>query len=100
MLPISLLGYLEAPMPYIMGLPATYRERPPEGVFIVDLDHNTVTPGDEPPEPLPPNDRRKLEMRLAQYAQGSGAATNPTFSAFPNGRCAPSTAPSPCLALA
>lgn len=49
-LPTTLLQYVEAPMPYIMGLHADLAVAPPPGVCVVDLDRGSVALPDDVPE--------------------------------------------------
>ena len=46
LLPQRLLSILQAPMPFLIGVHADYAPKDiPEGVFWVDLDKNSITPG-------------------------------------------------------
>ena len=98
--PASLVAYLQAPMPYIMGVPASLRhlEPPPPDAVVVDLDLATVTVGSDPPTPLPPRLRRKLDARLPLIActagRGNPADHASPFEAFPGGKCVPVTSTS------
>lgn len=76
-LPNRLSNYLQAPMPYIIGVDRkTYDEvvdmngsedfSLPEDVTIVDLDHNIVHCPTMPPQ-IPYRDRKKLLQRLQKY---------------------------------
>jgi len=67
-LPARLLGALEAPCPYIVGIERRYENvnLPDDDFVLVDLDNNTVE-STAPPISLPRQQRRKL-MSLLQLA--------------------------------
>ncbi|TPX71796.1 hypothetical protein SpCBS45565_g00951 [Spizellomyces sp. 'palustris'] len=68
-LPARLLSYLQAPMPYIVGVQREYftpdvqDEWKPPDANVIDLDNDIVTVADPPPS-LPVRERKKLTMRL------------------------------------
>ncbi|KND02343.1 uncharacterized protein SPPG_02814 [Spizellomyces punctatus DAOM BR117] len=68
-LPARLLSYLQAPMPYIVGVQREYftpdvqDEWKPPDAHVIDLDNDIVTVADPPPS-LPARERKKLTMRL------------------------------------
>ncbi|KAI8800344.1 hypothetical protein BJ742DRAFT_86273 [Cladochytrium replicatum] len=75
-LPAKLLSYLQAPMPYIVGVRRDYftveraNEWKPTDACVVDLDSDTLEMNEVGPVPmLPARDRRKLVTRIAKYAQ-------------------------------
>ncbi|KAJ3018598.1 hypothetical protein HKX48_002793 [Thoreauomyces humboldtii] len=68
-LPARLLSYLQAPMPYIIGVQRDYfttevqdEWRPPDAA-VVDLDNDTISLSEQPPA-LPVRERQKLTTRL------------------------------------
>lgn len=67
-LPTRLLGALEAPCPYLVGIERRYEnvDLPDDDFVLVDLDNNTVE-STAPPISLPRQQRRKL-MSLLQLA--------------------------------
>ncbi|TPX33374.1 hypothetical protein SmJEL517_g03709 [Synchytrium microbalum] len=118
-LPARLLSYLQAPMPYIVGVQreyfdATGPDAPPSDVAIVDLDNDVVTVEDYPTM-LPTHERKKLLTRLHKYSGATGLLTvnvalggssgslssrrprgvpYTSLRAFPDGRTCPNTADS------
>ncbi|KAI8826732.1 AEX-3 domain-containing protein [Fimicolochytrium jonesii] len=68
-LPARLMSYLQAPMPYIIGVQREYftsdmqDEWKPPDVNVVDLDNDTIEIG-APPFTLPTKERKKLVTRL------------------------------------
>ena len=68
-LPARLLGALEAPCPYIVGIEKRYEdvELPSDDVVLVDLDQNEIQ-STGPPTYLPKQQRRKLQSLLQQAA--------------------------------
>ncbi|KAJ3050876.1 hypothetical protein HK097_008141, partial [Rhizophlyctis rosea] len=68
-LPARLMSYLQAPMPYIVGVLREYsgelegEEGRPNDATLVDLDNDVLTLG-ATATPLPPRERRKLVSRL------------------------------------
>ncbi|KAI8846347.1 AEX-3 domain-containing protein [Chytridium lagenaria] len=86
-LPSRLLSYLQAPMPYIIGVQREYFTRAqeeewrPHDAALIDLDNNTIdVPMMLPTIPL--RDRKKLQARLSKYAGNNGvslaSSTSPT----------------------
>ena len=71
-LPQGLLQVLQAPMPFILGVPAIvmlYIRNLADSVVTVDLDHNIVDVHEEMPvAELPPSIAAKLTRRLQKYA--------------------------------
>ena len=86
-LPAALMGYLQAPVPYIVGVSSSFKdiESPPEDATVIDLDACTVTVGGSPPS-LPAKDKVKLLQRLREFAVLRLPPSHETpsmFSAFP-----------------
>ncbi|KAL7750250.1 hypothetical protein RI367_004423 [Sorochytrium milnesiophthora] len=66
-LPAALVGYLQAPVPFIVGMHKSYAPSTSEleDVLVVELDENRVTSNlAEPPMPLPQRQKSKLLGRL------------------------------------
>ncbi|KAF8926588.1 hypothetical protein BGZ58_011066 [Dissophora ornata] len=111
-LPSALMTYLQAPVPYIIGVERRSRDSdfPPEDACVVDLDNGSVEVQLAPIQ-LPPRQRRKLIQSLELYAPTSAmrrspGVVNPTLGppvyvkeAFPHSRltllCDVSFAPRP-----
>lgn len=68
-LPARLIGALEAPCPYIVGIERRYEnvELPSDDIILVDLDQNEIQ-STGPPTYLPKQQRRKLQALLQQAA--------------------------------
>ena len=68
-LPARLIGALEAPCPYIVGIERRYEdvELPSDDIVLVDLDENEIQ-STGPPVYLPKHERRKLQSLLQQAA--------------------------------
>ncbi|KAI9189442.1 hypothetical protein H9P43_000875 [Blastocladiella emersonii ATCC 22665] len=72
-LPVNLLSYIEAPVPYLIGIHAAHLsclETPLDDMVVVHLDEGTVTSTlKAAPVPLPPRRRGKLLARLRSSCQ-------------------------------
>ncbi|VDM25104.1 unnamed protein product, partial [Hydatigera taeniaeformis] len=73
----SLFELLQAPSPYIIGLPRSFRDSRlsfhlPKDVLLVDLDTQELYGQDahEPVPKLPPNEERKLTSQLNKVIEG------------------------------
>ena len=68
-LPARLIGTIEAPCPYIIGIERRYEEveLPSDDIVIVDLDQDEIS-ATAPPVYLPKQQRRKLQSLLQQAA--------------------------------
>ena len=68
-LPARLIGALEAPCPYIVGIERRYEnvELPSDDIVLVDLDQDEIQ-STAPPVYLPKQQRRKLQSLLQQAA--------------------------------
>ncbi|KAJ3039373.1 hypothetical protein HDV00_012249 [Rhizophlyctis rosea] len=85
-LPARLLSYLQAPMPYIVGIQREYAdlldadEGRPADATLVDLDNDMLTLGSTA-VPLPPRERKKLVSRLEKC---TGPFNTPMISPYRN----------------
>ncbi|KAJ3120452.1 hypothetical protein HK098_004585 [Nowakowskiella sp. JEL0407] len=70
-LPVRLLSYLQAPMPYIVGVAREYfdgvEEFKPSDAAVIDLDNDKIHLTDPPPQ-LPPHLRKKLISRISKHS--------------------------------
>ncbi|TPX34627.1 hypothetical protein SeMB42_g07288 [Synchytrium endobioticum] len=118
-LPAKLLSYLQAPVPYIVGIHREFYipdgpDPPPPDASVIDLDNDVIT-FQETPSLLPTHERKKLLTRLHKYSGATGLLTvnsalggstgslssrRPrgvplsTLKAFPNDKTCPSSADS------
>ncbi|KAJ3330361.1 hypothetical protein HDU76_005873 [Blyttiomyces sp. JEL0837] len=83
-------SYLQAPMPYIIGVGRDYFTKAveldcrPSDACLVDIDNNTIDNPSAAPT-LPPKDRRKLLTRLGKYAvPPSVTGSNPNLQKDPS----------------
>jgi hypothetical protein len=86
-LPARLLSYLQAPVPFLVGInreyfdtPVEQENRPPDAVLI-DLDKDTVTYTD-PPLNLPSRERRKLKSRISKCIPAKSTCNFESMTTF------------------
>ncbi|KAJ1550088.1 hypothetical protein HK096_008806, partial [Nowakowskiella sp. JEL0078] len=91
-LPAKLMSYLQAPMPYIVGVQRDYftceadKEWRPTDACIIDLDYDKITLNERPPQ-IPSHDRKKLIYRISKNVSNCASIySSNILSAQQNGK--------------